>query len=151
MARMHSRKRGKSGSTKPVKKSTPAWVTYKPKDVEMLIAKLAKEGKPPSAIGLMLRDTYGIPDVKSMCGSSIVGVMDSKKLGLELPEDLNSLIKRLAALQKHLDLNNKDESAKRGMLLTQSMINRLVKYYKREGKLDEGWKLDMTRLGYYSE
>ena len=148
---MHSRKRGKSGSTKPEKKTKPAWVTYKPKDVEMLVAKLGKEGKTPSTIGLMLRDTYGIPDVKSLCGSSIVKILENKKLGLELPEDLNSLIKRLAALQKHLDNNHNDQFGKRGKLLTQSLINRLVKYYKRTGKLDEGWKLDMTRLGYYSE
>ena len=43
MARMHSRKKGKHGSKKPAKKSTPSWTRYKPKEIEMLIAKLAKD------------------------------------------------------------------------------------------------------------
>ena len=149
---MHSRKRGKSGSSKPAKKTVPAWVTYKPKDVELLISKFAKEGKTPSGIGMILRDTYGIPDVKTMCGSSISNIMKSKDLSPELPEDLMALIKKLAALKKHLDNHNsKDQAAKRGLLLTQSLINRLVKYYKRTSVLKQDWKLDMTRIGYYAE
>ena len=62
MARMHSRKRGKAGSKKPMKKVLPLWVRYKSKELELLIVKLAKEGKTPSQIGVILRDTYGIPD-----------------------------------------------------------------------------------------
>ena len=45
MARMHSRKHGKSGSKKPVKKSLPVWLSYRPQEAELLIAKLAKEEK----------------------------------------------------------------------------------------------------------
>ena len=43
MARMHSRKRGKAGSKKPMKKVLPLWVRYKAKELELLIVKLAKE------------------------------------------------------------------------------------------------------------
>jgi small subunit ribosomal protein S15 len=64
MARMYSRKRGKSGSKKPAKPILPGWVRYKAKEVELLVAKLAKEGKSSSEIGLFLRDVYGIPSVK---------------------------------------------------------------------------------------
>src|SRR3989338_1690622 len=141
MARMHSRKRGKSGSSKPAKKSVPSWVSYKPKDTELLIAKLAKDGRTASSIGVTLRDTYGIPDVKTLCGARITGIMGKKNLASEIPEDLNSLIKRLAAIRKHVDSHKKDETAKRGMQLTQSLINKLVKYYKKTGKLADNWKL----------
>ena len=41
MAKMHSRARGKSGSTKPLKK-VPSWAPYKGPDVEKLIVKYAK-------------------------------------------------------------------------------------------------------------
>jgi small subunit ribosomal protein S15 len=34
--------------------------------LKCLIAKFAKEGKSSSQIGLLLRDTYGIPDVKAL-------------------------------------------------------------------------------------
>ena len=50
MAKMHSRARGKSGSTKPVKK-IPSWAPYKGPDVEKLIVKYSKAGKNTSEIG----------------------------------------------------------------------------------------------------
>ena len=36
MARMYSRKHGKSGSKKPAKKVNPSWTRYKGKEVELL-------------------------------------------------------------------------------------------------------------------
>ena len=151
MARMYSRKKGKSGSKKPMKKSIPSWVPYKQKEVELLIAKLAKEGKSPSMIGLILRDTYGIPDAQILCGKSITKILDEKKLMPEIPEDLTALIKRLAALMKHIENNKKDFAAKRGMIITSSKIKRLVKYYKRNGVLDAKWKFDPEKAGFFLE
>ena len=151
MARMHSRKRGKSGSKKPSKKTVPSWVTYTPKDAELLITKLAKEGKSASAIGLILRDTYGIPHVKSMFGARLGKIMKEKKISPEIPDDLTALIKKSAQLRKHIKANKKDQTSKRGLILTDSKIKRLVKYYKRTGKLSEDWKLDVERIGYYAE
>ncbi|MBI2107660.1 30S ribosomal protein S15 [Candidatus Woesearchaeota archaeon] len=151
MARMYSRRRGKSGSKKPVKKSVPSWVPLKAKEVELLIAKLYKEGSSPSLIGLILRDTYGIPDVQVLCGKSITGILSDKKIKLEVPEDLSSLIKKFAAVKKHLENNRKDQSARRGLLITSSKIKKLVKYYKRTGKLDEKWKFDPEKAGFFLE
>src|SRR5947209_13417210 len=61
MARMYSGKRGSSGSTRPVSRRPPAWFKYQPEEVEDLVLKLSKEGNPPSIIGQILRDRYGIP------------------------------------------------------------------------------------------
>ena len=77
---MHSRKKGKSGSTRPVKKTKPAWLALKPKEVEMLVLKLAKEGKTSSEIGIMLRDSYGIPSVKAITNKSIAKIMKEKNV-----------------------------------------------------------------------
>ena len=148
---MHSRKHGKSGSTKPLKKTVPSWVPYKPKEVEMLIAKLAKEGKTASTIGLILRDTYGIPDVKVLCKKSITKIFGENEIKSEMPEDLTALIKKMATISKHLDSNKKDQTAKHGLTLTTSKIKRLVKHFKRTGKLDEDWKFDPSRVGYFLE
>ena len=76
MARMHSRKKGKSGSKKPVNK-TYTWMSYKPKEIELLVLKLAKEGKSASEAGIILRDTYGIPDIKSITKKSVSAYADS--------------------------------------------------------------------------
>lgn len=151
MARMHSRKKGISKSTKPVKKITPSWVKYKPKEIEMLISKLAKEGKKPSQIGLYLRDVYGIPDVKTVTEKNITQIMKEKDLSLELPEDLLSLIRKAALLKKHLEDNHKDFEAKRGLTLTESKIRRLAKYYKASKKIDSTWKYDPSKISFYAE
>lgn len=145
MARMHSRRKGKAKSKKPLQPTMPTWVRYKGKEVELLVVRLAKEGKTPSQIGIALRDTYGVPNVKILTKKDITQILKEKKLLPSIPEDLQSLIKRSVAIHKHLEANTKDESAKRGLLLTKSKINRLVKYYKRTGKLPSEWKYDPSR------
>lgn len=142
MARMHSRKKGSSGTTRPVKKAVPSWLRYKAKEIEMLVLKLAKDGKTASQIGMLLRDMYGIPDVKLMTKKSISAILQEKKLAPAIPDDLTALIRKRIVLQKHFEDNHKDMPAKRGLRLTDSKINRLVKYYKKSGKLALDWKFN---------
>lgn len=151
MARMYSRKKGKHGSKKPAKKTAPSWIRYKPKEIELLISKLAKEGKNTAQIGIMLRDVYGIPSVLGLCGKSVSAILKEKKLLAEVPEDLTALFKRYVAIRKHLEANKHDETASRGLLITQSKIGRLTKYYKRAGRIPETWKFDVERAGFFSE
>ena len=151
MARMHSRKKGKHGSKKPAKKTAPSWIRYKGKEVELLVSKLAKDGKASSQIGTLLRDTYGIPSVHAVCGKSVGEILKEKKLVPEMPEDVTALFKKYASIVKHLDTNKKDETAKRGLLLTESKINRLVKYYKKTGRIPESWKFESDRMGFFAE
>ncbi len=146
MARMYSRKKGKSGSTKPAKKELQSWVRYKAKEVELLIVKLAKEGKTASKIGLELRDAYGIPDVKLITKKSITQVLKERKLLPEIPEDLMAVIKKNIMIRKHLENNHTDKVAKRGLQLAESKIKRLVKHYKASGKLSKSWKYDPERI-----
>jgi len=142
MARMHSRKRGKAGSKKPMKKVLPIWVRYKSKELELLIIKLAKEGKTPSQIGIVLRDIYGIPDEKLVTKKNITKILEEKKILPELPEDLTALIKKAISVRKHMESNKKDEKARFGLLLTESKIKRLTKYYKRVNKLPSEWRYE---------
>ncbi|RMF54761.1 30S ribosomal protein S15 [Candidatus Woesearchaeota archaeon] len=146
MARMHSRKKGKSGSTKPDKKTKPAWMRYQPKEIELLVVKLAKEGKTASEIGITLRDVYGIPSVKAVTGKHVSDILKAKGLLKEIPDDLMALIRKNVMIKKHLETNFKDMPAKRGLQLTESKIKRLVKYYKKNGKLDPNWKYDPEKI-----
>jgi len=151
MARKYSRKHGKSGSKKPVKKTLPVWLRYKPKEVELLISKLAKEGKNSSEIGITLRDTYGIPDVRLLCKKKISQILKEKKLASEIPDDLLSLIRKSVAIRKHLETNNIDQTANRGLTLTESKIKALTIHYKTTGKLASEWKFDPKRAGFYTK
>ena len=145
MARMHSRKRGKAGSKRPIHPNV-GWVTYKPKEVELIIAKLAKEGKSSSLIGMILRDTYGIPDAELLLGKKITEVLVEKKAAPAIPEDVMALIKKNILILKHMEKNHKDMPAKRGMQLTESKIRRLVKYYKRTERLAQDWTYDPDKI-----
>ena len=146
MARMHSRVKGKSGSKRPLEVKTPSWVRYKAKELEMIITKLAKESHSPTQIGLILRDTYGVPCVKQIMGKSILKILIEKKLSPTLPEDLTAVVKKSIILRKHLEENNHDQTARRGIMLTESKIKRLVKYYKAKKVLPQDWKYDAKSL-----
>ncbi|MBW2975937.1 30S ribosomal protein S15 [Candidatus Woesearchaeota archaeon] len=151
MARMHSRKHGKSSSKKPIKKVLPIWLGYKPHEVELLISKLAKEGKSSSELGIILRDTYGIPAVGLLCKKKISQILKEKNLAAELPDDLMAMIRKSVAIRKHLETNRKDETAKIGLTLTESKIKRLAKHYKATGKLPSEWKFDPERAGFFTK
>jgi len=146
MARMHSRDKGRSRSHKPLKKEKASWVKYEPKEIELLIVKYAKEGKTSAQIGLYLRDEYGIPNVKIILGKNISQVMKEKKLYKEIPEDLMALIKKAVLIRKHMEENKQDQTAKRGLNLTESKIKRLAKYYKANKVLDAKWKYDPEKV-----
>ncbi len=141
MARMYSRNKGKSGSTKPAVKEAK-WVTHKPAEIEDIIAKLAKEGKTSAEIGLILRDQYGIPSVRAAVKKTMVKVMKEKGVTGELPEDMLNLLKSAVRLKAHLDKNNHDRYSKRGLELTESKIRRLAKYYKTRQVIPQNWNYD---------
>lgn len=146
---MHSRDKGKSGSTRPSKTTKATWVRHKPKEVELITVKLGKEGKSSSEIGMIFRDVYGIPSIKEVTGKTVSKILEEKKLAPKIPEDLLALIKKAVAISKHLDENKQDKTGKRGLQLTESKINRLVKYYKRTGKLSQDWKYDKSSIQLY--
>ena len=146
MARVYSRKKGKSGSKKPAKKVKPSWLNYTPKEIEQLVIKLAKTGTSPSKIGIILRDSYGIPSVRNITNKKILGILNENKLNPEIPEDLNSLIKRESKILKHVEVNKKDEVSKRGLQITNSKIRRLIKYYKSEGTLPNEWTYERGKI-----
>jgi len=151
MSRMYSRTKGKSGSKKPLEAKKPFWINKKSKEIELVIAKLAKEGNTSSRIGIILRDSYGIPDAKVLLGKSISQVLKEKNLEKELPEDLLALIKKTVKIRSHMDENGQDRVAKRGLQLTQAKIKRLVKYYKKTERLAEDWKFDPERAKMFVE
>lgn len=63
-------------------------------------------------------------------------------LGLapEIPEDLYHLIKKAVSIRKHLERNRKDKDSKFRLILVESRIHRLARYYKKTKKLPPVWK-----------
>jgi len=141
MARIHARRKGKSGSTRPIdRKKPPEWSSLNPREVESRILDLAKSGKSKAEIGLILRDQYAVPDVKLATGKKISKILEQNNIKSEIPEDLRSLIHKALQLKKHIEINKKDLKNKRNLQLTESKIRRLTKYYHIQNQLPKGWK-----------
>lgn len=149
MARIHARRKGKSGSTRPIdRKKHPDWSSLNPREVEARIVELAKVGKSTSEIGMILRDQYAVPDVKIATNKRISQILEQKNMKPDIPEDLRSLIHTALQIKKHMDVHKKDYKGKRDLQLTESKIRRLTKYYHNQNRLPKEWKysLEQARL-----
>ena len=144
MARIHSRKKGKSSSNKPYTPEPPGWVTTKSKEVERTVLRLSDEGMSTSQIGMKLRDQFGVPNVKLCTGKSITTILSEHKRAPKLPEDLRNLMKKAVNMDEHLRENHKDTHNKRALALTEAKIRRLVRYYKTKGVLEPDWEYKLS-------
>jgi small subunit ribosomal protein S15 len=139
MARLYSGKRGSSGSTRPVSRRPPSWFKYEPEEIEALVVKLSKEGNPPSIVGQILRDRYGVPLVSQVAGKRLVSLIPQDARP-RVPEDLENLVKRATSAARHLEKNRKDYPNKRDLALIESKIHRLASYYRSMGRLPKEWQ-----------
>ena len=140
MGRMYGKGKGIARSALPYKRTPPTWVKMKPEDVTDHICKLAKKGLTPSQIGVTLRDSFGVPQVRGITGAKILRILKGNGLAPSLPEDLYFLIKKAVSMRKHLDKNRKDKDSKFRLILVESRIHRLARYYRRVKSLPATWK-----------
>jgi small subunit ribosomal protein S15 len=149
MARMHSRKKGRSESTRPAKLEVQPWFPNTAEAVETKVVELAKKGESMSHIGLLLRDGFGTPLVKILCKKNLSEILRDNNLLPKLPEDLMFLARRAVKIRRHLEENRKDLEAKKGLNRTESKIRRIIKYYKDKGVLDKNFKYDPEEIKMY--
>jgi len=140
MARIHARRKGKSGSTRPLRKEHPDWSSLNPREIESRAIELAKSGKSTSEIGLILRDQYAVPDIKIATGKRLSKILEENNIKPEIPEDLRNLISRTLQLKKHIENHKNDLKNQKNLQLVESKIRRLTKYYHRDGRLPKDWK-----------
>lgn len=153
MARMHARRKGKASSTKPVKFGMSSWILmdsekYDEKRMIDIIVGLKKSGELQSNIGHILRDTYGIPSSREFFGKKLGKVLKENHVASDIPEDLHNLMEKAVRLRKHLAIHKKDIHNKRSLLLVESKIKRLAKYYIRKKILPLSWKYTPEKMMY---
>lgn len=144
MARMHTRRKGKSCSKRPMISENPTWVPLNATEIEDLIVKFAKDGTISAKIGLILRDQYGVPNVKLACGKTVTEIMNEKEVAAALPEDLSSLMRRAISLSVHVKEHHGDVANKRGLNMIEAKIRRLERYYKKNGVIPATWKYSLS-------
>ena len=90
MGRMHAPGKGLSQSALPYRRSVPTWLKLTSDDVKEQIYKLAKKGLTPSQIGVILRDSHGVAQVRFVTGNKILRILKSKGLAPDsLPDRCN--------------------------------------------------------------
>jgi small subunit ribosomal protein S13e len=149
MGRIQSKGKGKgiSSAVTPFKRRTSRWVAHTPRSITDLIVTMAKKGLSPSQIGVSIRDKEAVPSIKLLTGQKIVRLL--KKNGTlifysgcapEIPEDIYCLIKKAVNIRRHLEKCRKDKDAKYRLILIESRIHRLGRYYRRTQRLPNKWK-----------
>ena len=148
MARMHSKGKGTSGSSKPNIDVAPSWAESDKNTVEELILKYAQDGHSSAKIGTMLRDMHAVPDVRLVMGERISQTLTRNDITSTYPEDMMNLMRKALSLIDHLVSNKKDLHNRRQLELCESRIRRLARYYQQTGRLSSTWayKRDQLRL-----
>jgi small subunit ribosomal protein S13e len=171
MGRMHSKGKGISSSALPYRRTPPSWLKTTPEEVCNQIFKLARKGLTPSQIGVQLRDSQGIAQVRFVTGNKILRILKSEGLAPQIPEDLYHLIvshdadtgvspgqstdnpasrvfthlqKKAVSVRKHLERNRKDMDSKFRLILIESRIHRLTRYYKTKGAVSPTFKYESS-------
>ena len=139
---MYGQGKGISKSSMPYKKVPPRWLNIQVSEVTERIEQLAKKGYKPSQIGVILRDNYAVPQSRLLTGAKILRILKKKGLAPEIPEDLYHLMKRAVAMRKHIEKNKRDKDSKYRLILVESKIHRLVRYYKVTKAIPVNWKYD---------
>ncbi|KAK6440406.1 ribosomal 40S subunit protein S13 [Oleoguttula sp. CCFEE 5521] len=137
MGRMHSNGKGISSSSLPYSRTPPAWLKTTPDQVVDQICKLARKGATPSQIGVVLRDSHGVAQVKIVTGAN----MDEGNKILRILKGNGTLLPAVA-VRKHLERNRKDKDSKFRLILIESRIHRLSRYYKTVGALPPTWRYE---------
>jgi len=140
MARLHTRRHGRSKSRKPVEFKAPAGAGNA--ELEQAIVAYAKQGMKSTAIGRQIKEKHKVGYLKPMLGKRLNVFLEEKGFKNEIPTDLLDLMRRAVNMRKHLGANHRDVHNTTRLQRVEAKIWRLGKYYRSSGKLAPDWKYD---------
>lgn len=142
MARMHTKRHGRSKSRKPLEGEMGEPKETDRAKIVSAIVNYAKQGMEPAMIGQTLKQEYGMPYVKHHMGKRLVSILKENGVAPSLPSDLMDLMKKAVNTKAHLERNKQDLNNRLRMRRIESKIWRLTKYYINRGVLPQGWRYD---------
>jgi len=140
VSRIHSGRKGRAGSHRPYPLAKPEWVTTTPEEIVTQATQMIKAGRTAAQVGQTLRDSYGVPSVRAVTGKRLSPLLEANGLKPEIPDDLQSLLKRVVHLQRHLAAHPNDRANRRGLTLMESRIRRLARYYRQRRRIPDAWR-----------
>lgn len=142
MARMHSKRHGKSKSRKPLPEELGEAKGIDKDKIEEIIVNYAKQGMEPAMIGEALKREHNITYIKHQMGRRLVKILEEKGMKGQIPSDMMDLMKTAVNLNAHISKNKQDINNTIRLRRIESKIWRLTKYYIQEGVLPKGWRYD---------
>lgn len=109
----------------------PVWLKYTENEVKEIILNLIKkEPKMTSEkIGLVLRDSYGIPKTK-IYGFKMGRMLKEAKVYKSA--DIENLTNKAKKLESHLEKNKNDKKTKRALIITKAKLRKTQEYLAKE-------------------
>lgn len=118
---MEKKKTSKEAKTEEKKMPERA----KTEDVEAIVIDLAKKGNSPSKIGIILKEKYGIYNIKAL-GKKISKILKENKIAYE--DDFSFVDKKIKKIQTHYEKNHQDKRAEREIVKYISLRKKLENY-----------------------
>ena len=114
-------------STKTKKADKPVWLKYTEKEVKDIILNIVKKDPEITSekIGLILRDSYGIPKTK-IYGFKVNQVLKEAKI--DKNTDIINLKKKVEKLSKHLEKNKQDARTQRSLMINKAKLRKIERY-----------------------
>ncbi len=145
MARMHTKRHGRSKSRKPVLAPDAKVTELTREQIEGLIENYAKQSVGAARIGEILKREHGVPYIRHAAGRRLMKILEEKGLAGPVPADMFDLMKKAVNLRRHIAANAHDINNTVRLRRIESKIWRLTKYYIRTRKLPQGWRYDPAR------
>ncbi len=145
MAKMHSKKRGKSKSRKPVREEgAPASGACKLSrdEIAELAAGYARQGMSQAMIGERLKEEHNVQYIKEATGSRLAKLLSEKGIKPGIPGDMLALMTKAVRVRRHLAANRQDVYSRVRLIRIESKLLRLSRYYRAKGVLPEAWRYD---------
>ncbi|KAI5169889.1 small subunit ribosomal protein S13e [Pancytospora epiphaga] len=118
----------------------PTYMTESVPEIKKIVINLGNRGNSASDIGAILRDQYGVGNVTDVLGTTLLEFMRKNGCAPAIPEDLTALVDKANNVRKHLSVFKKDNGAKYRLILINSRVHRLIRYYKQKKVLPGNWK-----------
>ncbi len=140
MARLHTRRHGRSKSRKPMDSQAKADVSKQ--KIEEEIVAYAKQGMKGALIGQKLKNENKVGYLKPVLGKRLAVLLNEKGFKGDIPADLMDLMRKAVNMRKYLAANHRDVHNTVRLHRVESKIWRLGKYYRNSGRLPIDWKYD---------
>ena len=122
MGRMFWPGKGMSSTTLPYMRRAPSWFKLKPEDLSEQFCKLAKKGMTPSSIGVTLRDSFDVAQVKLFTTIKFLRILKKKGLVPSIPKDLYFLVEKGVSMQLSIEEPVEPDCTKYGVSSTKAVF-----------------------------